>query len=213
MGVTCWRATNSAFPSRARHTWCSPVVSANSLACKCRIDASVDTCWGLAVDNSIGYSDFLTFNPSVNNDCSNLLSGTNVCISQPGPIWNGTAISGATVTKTNEYATATAAIPTNAAPGSTRKCGKWYSIQYGDYCQLVAVNNSIALGLFEAINPSVNSTCGNLETGIAYCVWPTADWNSTNTGTPVSAPTTTPSGTTDNCFQWHIIQKGDGCYT
>lgn len=164
------------------------------------------------MNSGIGYTDLLAYNPSVNNDCSNLLSGTNICIGLPGPTWNGTTIAGATVTKTDEFAPSRTAIPTNAALGTTRKCGKWYNVQYGDYCQLVALNNSISLPLFTSINPSINSTCGNLNAGVAYCVWPTANWNSTNTGVTVPAPTTTPPGTTNKCYDWYIVQSGDGCY-
>ncbi|KAF7507847.1 hypothetical protein GJ744_010011 [Endocarpon pusillum] len=170
-----------------------------------------DTCWALASAKGLRFSDILAYNPSINSDCSNLISGTNICVSLPGELYNGTVIPGATVTQTAIFATATAAIPSNAAPGSTRKCGKWYTVQSGDYCQIVALNHTIALDLFLAINPSVNSTCGNLVLGVAYCVYPTADWNATST-VIVPAPTTTPKGSTSQCYQWHVIESGDTCH-
>jgi hypothetical protein len=164
------------------------------------------------MEHDISYSEFLSFNPSVNNDCSNLLSSTNVCVGLPGPAWNGTTIDGSTVTKTSEHATSTAAVPSNAAFGSTHKCGQWYSINDGDYCELVAINSGISLALFTAINPSIDSSCGNLKTGLAYCVWPAMNWNSTGVESPVSLPTTTPSNTASICYQWYIIQSNDDCY-
>lgn len=71
----------------------------------------------------------------------------------------------------------------------------------GDYCQLVAINQTISLDLFLAINPSINSTCGNLLTGVNYCVFPTQNWNVTATSTVVTPPTTIPTGTTQNCYE------------
>lgn len=73
-----------------------------------------------------------------------------------------------------------------------------FAIQ-GDYCQLVALNMSIALDLFEAINPSIDEACDNLLTGFYYCVLPTQNWNAT--ATVVTAPTTVPSGTTADCYE------------
>jgi len=40
---------------------------------------------------------------------------------------------------------------------------------------------------------------------------PTADWNSTASSTIATAPTTTPSGTTADCYQYYVIQSGDYC--
>lgn len=81
----------------------------------------------------------------------------------------------------------------------------------GDTCELLALNQTIALGLFEAINPAINADCTNLELGLSYCVRPTADWNSTASSTIVTAATTTPSGTTSNCYEYYTIQSGDYC--
>lgn len=164
------------------------------------------------MDNGISFSDFLAYNPSVNNDCSNLQNGTNVCMSLPGPLWSQTTLAGVSPTSSGQFATSTAAIPTNAAPKSTCKCGKWYTIQDGDYCQIVALRNSIPLDSFTAINPSINATCGNIQNGLSYCVSPTVDWNSTTTKTPVAAPTNTSPGATNTCYLWYVMKTNDTCY-
>lgn len=177
-----------------------------------KTNLSSETCWSVAIDNGISFSEFLTYNPSVNNDCPNLQVGSNVCISLPGPLWNQTTLPGATGTKTAQLATSTAAIPTNAAPKSTRRCGKWYTVQEGDYCEIVALRNEISLDLFTAIKPSIDTKCGNLQTNISYCVWPTVDWNSTGTQNPVAVPTTTPPGTTNTCYLWYVVKQNDTCY-
>jgi len=80
------------------------------------------------------------------------------------------------------------------------------SFKQGDYCQLVALNQTISLSLFESINPQINSTCGNLLAGYYYCVSPTSSWNATST--VVQAPTSTPQGTTADCYAYYTIQSG-----
>lgn len=102
-----------------------------------------DTCAAIAVANGISYSQFLAYNPSINGECTNLLSDTHICVGLPGATWTGTTIEGATVTKTTPYASSTIAPPTNVATGTTRKCGKFYTVQPGDICQKVALNNTI----------------------------------------------------------------------
>jgi hypothetical protein len=90
-------------------------------------------------------------------------------------------------------------------------------MQSGDDCSLIVLNNTITIGLFENINPSVNSDCTNLIARLAYCVFPTANWNDTShsggntTSTYVTAPALTPTGTTGNCYQYHTIISGNYC--
>ncbi|KAG9563621.1 hypothetical protein KCU71_g6667, partial [Aureobasidium melanogenum] len=91
--------------------------------------------------------------------------------------YDGTTIAGATLTQTAVYATATVSPPSNVARGTTPFCSKYYTVQSGDDCGLIALNKTISIGLFESINPSVNSDCTNLTPGLAYCVFSTANWN------------------------------------
>lgn len=60
--------------------------------------------------------------------------------------------------------------PTNAPGSSSSRCGKWYVIQEGDSCEKVSIYEQITLDDFLFLNPGINSTCGNLLLGIAYCV-------------------------------------------
>ncbi|ESK89423.1 hypothetical protein Moror_16166 [Moniliophthora roreri MCA 2997] len=174
-----------------------------------------DTCFDIANAHNLLYSELLAYNPTINRYCTNLLSGINICVSSPGGTWSGDPIEGATPVETGQYATETVAPPGGIAAGTTTRCGKWYKVQSGDFCQLVALNNTITLDLFEAINPSINADCTNLVVGLYYCTRPTADWNETSsepaTTTTVAPPTATPSGTTNACFTWYVIQPGDFC--
>jgi LysM repeat protein len=196
---------------------------------------SGDTCESIANATTTTFQQLVAWNPFLDSYCTNLLAGQNICASPPGGAPTLTTIVGATVTQTAIYATATVSRPSSVAPGTTIDCGRYYDVQLvsnistqlliiyyvferaltshiqGDTCQLIALNSTISLGLFYSINPSLNSDCTNLELGVNYCVFPTADWNSTASSTIVTAPTTTPSGTTGNCYQYYIIQSGDYC--
>lgn len=177
---------------------------------------SGDTCEGICNEADITFIQFTFWNPTINSYCSNLIAGQAVCVGQAGATWTGTTIPGASATQTGVYATTTVAAPSNLAYGTTTDCGQYYIVQSGDDCSLITLNNTITVSLFEAINPSINAGCTNLVPGLAYCVRPVANWNSTNTTTTttasyVTAPAPTPSGTTSDCYEWHVIVSGDYC--
>lgn len=162
---------------------------------------SGDTCDKIASQASSTFQQIVGWNPSIDTYCTNLIAGQDVCVSPPGGTPTLSTIAGATVTQTAVYAASTIAPPGTVPSGTTRHCGKWYQVQPGDFCQLIALNQTIDISLFEKINPSIDSACSNLLPGDYYCVKPTADWNITATSTIVTAPTTTPSGTTADCYE------------
>jgi len=160
---------------------------------------SNDTCVAISTAFNLTWTQVISYNPSINSRCTNLLSDVDICISPPGGVWNGTTVAGAIATQTAIYASATVTPPGSVGAGTTTSCGKYYQVQSGDYCELIALNNTITVALFEEINPSVDSGCTNLVVGLYYCVYPTADWNATSnstltTSTYITAPTTTPTG-------------------
>lgn len=80
-----------------------------------------DTCFGIADTHGITFTQLLSYNPSLNPTCTNLISGTNICVSLPGgEVYNATAISGATATQTGSYATATVSPPSGVAFGASK---------------------------------------------------------------------------------------------
>ena len=162
---------------------------------------SGDTCNSIANATSNSFSDIVAYNPVLDNFCTNLIAGESICISPPGGVPSLTTIPGNTVTQTAIYGTTTTARPSPVASGTTLNCAKYYLVQPGDYCQLVALNQTVDLNLFEAMNPQIDDACDNLLTDVYYCVQPVQGWNETMTSTTVTAPTTTPSGTTSNCYQ------------
>lgn len=178
-----------------------------------------DSCFAIGAAKGITFTKLLSFNPALNPTCTNLIAGSSICVSVPGGVvYNATAIGGVTPTQTGVYATATATPPTSGlAFGTTTNCGKYYQVVDGDYCQIVALKNSIDLALFQLINPSIDQSCSNLVPGLWYCIQPTEAWNvttpTTTFYTTVAPPGPTDSGASNACYVWYVVQKGDACYT
>lgn len=177
-----------------------------------------DTCFGIALDAHVRYSAFLNWNPTIDSACSNLNpNGSVVCISSPYETWNNTAIPGTTPTKTAEYALSTSPAPAPTAHGTTLQCGSWYVCLPGDDCARISVQYSISVDLFNQLNPSVDDLCDNLLPGLAYCVLPTVDWDAEanspppDNSTTVAPPAPTESGTTNQCYVWHVAQANETC--
>lgn len=54
--------------------------------------------------------------------------------------------------------------------GTTGSCYEWHIVQSGDTCYLLEQSYGITFAQFQAWNPSVNDSCGNLDLAEAYCV-------------------------------------------
>lgn len=91
------------------------------------------TCYGIASAANITYTQLLSWNPTINGQCTNLITNQNICISQPGAAYTATLIPGATVTKSSPYASATVAAPGPTAHGtilSRYACDQAYIPRY-----------------------------------------------------------------------------------
>ncbi|KAJ6153687.1 hypothetical protein N7470_006646 [Penicillium chermesinum] len=106
-------------------------------------------------------------------------------------------------------------VPASPTPsGTATNCGHYYLVQEGDECGVICEGNSLTLADFIAMNPSINTNCTNLVVGLDYCVATvngTTPTTSNTTATFVGAPTTTVTGTTSECYEWHIVVSGDTC--
>ncbi|KAL4785020.1 hypothetical protein BJX76DRAFT_347341 [Aspergillus varians] len=176
-----------------------------------------DTCVAIAEANNIGVSDILNWNTFLDPECTNLVAGDQVCVAEPRPNPNPiiTIVTPSLIAR--GYATATVAPPGPVPRGTTARCGQYYQVKSGDYCDSIADRFSLDFGLFREINPAINAECTNLVPGLYYCVSPTVDWNQTTTTTVTSAytsaPAPTPSGTTSHCYEWYVVRSGDTCYS
>lgn len=178
--------------------------------CEDYVIRSGDSCEALASSKACTFQQLVSWNPLLDDYCSNLIVDQNICVGPPGGIKEFVTIPGATVTKTATYATITASRPASVVSGTTYKCGKYYLVQPGDYCEIVAISNDISFALLRKLNPQLDEKCSNLLSGYHYCVLPYEDPSKTSS-TTVQAPTSTPSGTTNTCYEWYVVQSGDSC--
>ncbi|RMD40219.1 hypothetical protein DV735_g4913, partial [Chaetothyriales sp. CBS 134920] len=142
-----------------------------------------ETCSAIARAANITETQFHAWNPVINYACTNLntMNGTEVCVDAPGRKFTPP-----TDTSGLPLITPTAAVPmpTDAAEGSgDQPCGRWYTVQQGDYCNLLTVKFGITLEEFLFLNTGVNKNCTNLFAEESYCVQAVGDIN-TYSGRP-----------------------------
>ncbi|KIJ27014.1 carbohydrate-binding module family 50 protein, partial [Sphaerobolus stellatus SS14] len=127
------------------------VASGSTTNCYARYTVqSGDTCGAIIQSHNLALSDFLTWNPELNAQCTNLLLGESYCIfAQPS--------------------SSDPPVPTNAAPGSISPCHKWYTAVSGDSCFEIAQNEGCTVQDLMTWNPSLGTSCLVLI-GVAYCV-------------------------------------------
>lgn len=163
-----------------------------------------DTCQLLLVAAQISLDLFLAINPSVNANCTNLDIGFSYCM-LPTSDWS-TAGSNGTQT--------TSAPPAPTPPGTTNSCYTWHTIVSGDTCANLEIEYGITFQQMQQWNPNLSDDCSNLLLDEAYCMsGPTGTTTTSAAGhTTVPPPTATPSGTTNACYEWHIVVSGDSCW-
>jgi hypothetical protein len=143
------------------------------------------TCNDLMIMNNLQFGEFFEMNPSVGEDCSGLVVGTNYCRSTyPGgkdfgiPGWSSsrpderpsTAASTqpASGVTTGEIGT-TATRPSPVQTGVSEFCTKFHRVEKGDTCYDIANNSKITLSTFYKWNPAVKTDCSALELGTYVC--------------------------------------------
>lgn len=84
----------------------------------------------------------------------NKLNGSEICISVPGTPYK--APSGST-TLAPITPTTVAPKPTDAADGTNERCGQYYHVEKGDFCNLICLKFGISLDDFVYLNPAINS--------------------------------------------------------
>lgn len=170
------------------------------------------TCDTITLNFSLTLDQFLAMNPEVYSNCSNLLYGFDYCVA--------TVSGGATVTSSATTVTSTIVpAPTQTVTGTTSQCYEWYVIQSGETCADIEEDYDITLDTIRALNTYIDAACDNIWANYAYCVNGVAASStstatvtaSTTTSTIVAAPTQTVAGTTDECYEWYVVQSGETC--
>ncbi|KAJ6587482.1 hypothetical protein DFH09DRAFT_1359200 [Mycena vulgaris] len=184
-----------------------------------------DFCTKVALNNSVTLGDFVTLNPELNSECTNLWAGYWYCVAAFPPLNAGgptttipngvgvfTAITVSLPSATPEapfqFPTGYLPAPPNLASGSIETgCDWYYNVTAGDNCTGVETTYEIPTTNFTAWNFDPVAPCPNLTPGTAVCV---LVLNATATLPPRpknAAAGSAPSG----CARWHTIVTGDGC--
>lgn len=138
-----------------------------------------ETCKSIEAAHNLTLAQVLAWNPQLDLACSNLNMslGLELCVGSPGTSYTAPN-SSATTGTTGSGSTAPASIPDNIANGTNTDCGQYYTVQTGDYCNLLVLRFGISLSDFMFLNPEINSNCTNLFAQESYCVEPVGDINS-----------------------------------
>lgn len=157
--------------------WCHDFPTSGSLciANKCSIVTvqTNATCKEIAREANTTEILLKAWNPVINAGCYNIdkLIGHQLCVSPPGPVY----IDPSPGVLAPTTASTAAPVPTDIADGTTKRCGKYYQVQPGEYCNLLVVRFGISLSDFLFLNPALNTNCTNLFAYESYCIQPVGD--------------------------------------
>ncbi|KAF9480695.1 hypothetical protein BDN70DRAFT_877257 [Pholiota conissans] len=185
-------------------------------------------CIQVVLNNSITLDDFLTLNPEVNQNCTNLWADYYYCVAPFPPLTPTTAAPSLTANATSfhffssalptpvtssevfiPYPSVTPApVPSNLAPGSLQfGCNFYYNVTSKDNCTSIESLFGLTDAQFKAFNPGATKNCPTLTAGESVCV---LVYNTTATFAP--APTNLAPGTiTTFCEAYYTVVSGDTC--
>ncbi|CDM32718.1 hypothetical protein DTO013E5_9416 [Penicillium roqueforti] len=107
-----------------------------------------DECDTIATEHGISKAQFLEWNTSVNDQCSNLWLDYYVCVHVPG------AATG----------------PQPQMPGIISSCQKFYKVKSGDSCYTILQESGTDLSNFRKWNTKIDASCSNLWVDYYVCV-------------------------------------------
>ncbi|KAK4466819.1 hypothetical protein QBC42DRAFT_258115 [Cladorrhinum samala] len=150
---------------------------------KFHLVAANNNCGTITSAYNITLDQFLSWNPSVNQVCTNLWLDYYVCVGVAGmvtsvvppPITTTTA-NATFVPPITTITTSTAATPSGPSttavpmPGVIASCKKYHTVASGDSCDYIAASNGITVGQFRSWNTYVDAGCTNLWLGYSVCV-------------------------------------------
>ncbi|KAI0106466.1 carbohydrate-binding module family 50 protein [Nemania sp. FL0031] len=184
------------------------------------VATSSDTCESIAEDNFISLSDLYTYNPSLSAASCPLIIGDSYCVEENFGVPPPPPTSTSTTSSTTGNGIST---PSPVQTGIVSNCNKFYYVQDGDTCSIIAAMYGIPLAQFYAWNPAAGSTCATLGLHDYVCVG-TLDTTGTTTTTASTTTTTMPgngistpmpvqTGIASNCNRFYEVQSGDICDT
>ncbi|OLN96712.1 LysM domain-containing protein-like protein 4 [Colletotrichum chlorophyti] len=175
---------------------------------------SGDSCDAIAQKNGITVAQLKSWNTDINASCSNLWLDYYVCTRVPGAVVPTTTLRPSTTT-----AAATGPTVSPVMPGAAANCDRYYKIQSGDSCDVVASKNGITVAQLRSWNTDINAGCSNLWLDYYVCTripdstTPTTTAKTTTTTAAAAGPTVSPvmPGVVANCDRYYKVQSGDSC--
>lgn len=122
-----------------------------------------DNCATISKEYGISRADFLTWNPDVGTNCTNLWLDNYVCV-EASPSSNPSPTTTLSPSPTSE------ATPTPTLPKMVDGCIQFHKVEDGDICASIATQYGISQADFLAWNPYVGDGCKNLWLGYYVCV-------------------------------------------
>ncbi|KAJ7259371.1 hypothetical protein C8J57DRAFT_1640123 [Mycena rebaudengoi] len=176
-------------------------------------------CTKVALNN-----DFVTLNPELNPECTNLWADYWYCVAAFPPLGAGptstipegtgffsmmtVSLPSQTSTAPFDFPTGYLAPPPNLASGSiTTGCDWYYTVVSGDTCATVEELRQVSESDFKAWNFDPINPCPKLTPGSAVCVLVT---NATAT-IPITPTNAAAGSAPSGCARWYTIVRGDGC--
>ncbi|KAF9465228.1 hypothetical protein BDZ94DRAFT_1281595 [Collybia nuda] len=216
---------NGGFPKKAPVP--TPTPSGTTSNCgKYYLVKEGDICNTVVLSNTVSFPDFLTLNPEIDANCTNLWLGYNYCVAPFPPLVPPTIpvattnYSSATIMviplstasytptlTTFDIPTAGIPAPTNIANGTRAvACGYYYDVVAGDTLAGIAATVGVDSGDLLNWNPELAN--GLPPQGSAICVlFPTGNY----TLPDATPPPNIALNTTTSCAQFYTVQSGDGC--
>lgn len=165
---------------------------------------SGDSCDVVASKNGITVAQLKSWNTEINDSCSNLWLDYYICTHVPGT----------TVPPTTTTAGPSEPTVSPIMPGADSNCDRYYKVQSGDSCDVVASKNGITVAQLKSWNTEINAACSNLWLDYYVCTRvPGATVPTTTTAPPTPSNSPQLPGAVSNCNKWHKIASGDTCDT
>ncbi|KAF3389261.1 LysM domain-containing protein [Penicillium rolfsii] len=168
---------------------------------------STYTCEWFELNWGLSHEDFVSYNPSVLDDCSGIKVGNSYCVEanngQPRP----------TTTSSTPTSTATPK-PSPTQDGLIDTCKAFYLAVAGDTCDKIVAKygGTFATADFIAWNPAVGSDCSGIWAKTYYCVGvPGTPTGNPSTTTPTGGPSPTQDGIISTCSRFYQAVAGDTC--
>lgn len=187
-----------------------------------------DTCEIIVgIFGTFDLEDFIAWNPSVFEDCSDIKQSTWYCVG-----------------KADTPTTRTDGAPTPTGPaeemptqsGISEDCTSYWLVSDDDTCQSIAAANGISQTDLITLNPALGTTCDELQADYYICVGTGSTDPTITTSTPSTIPTgtktsstqvsstasgsdpiSTPSpvreGMASDCRRFYLMQAGDLCWS